>query len=295
MSTGSLKGEAGGFSSTAYSDLAFSWTTDELKVDDITGVPEGFFSPLWLWLQSFSFGLLSLAFPTLSALCNVSHKESDVPCWCTSSCTSTDGISAALERVLNDSNALEVWDAISEHTGCDNSDDDEEVDDSDNEAKGWPNEKFSDDDDDNIDEADGWPNENVLEHDKLLSEVDNKGSAFCTPYSDVGVLDNVLREMDKRGVGCDNDNDSCLHGQTGGFCGEVFKGSDIDCDPTWPERLLRGTESTECWDDVWKRLSGVEPDNIFPDCDKLPRGADNKDLFANDIAGSVDGWLKLLV
>ena len=232
------------------------------------------------------------------------HKESDIPGLGSSSfsCTSTDGISAALGRVLNASNASEVWDALSKHPGCDDNDDNEEADG--NDANGWPNESFPDDDDnDDIDEADGWPSDKIFEHDKLLSEVDNNGSsrkyAGCTSQSDVGVWDNVLREMDKRGVGNDNDDDSGLHDNTEGFCGVVFKASDSDCDPTWPERLLRGTESTECWDDVWKRLSdddiSAEPDNSFPGCDKLPRGADNKDLFANDIAGSVDGWFKLLV
>lgn len=233
-------------------------------------------------------------------MCNFWHKESDVLFLCLPSCTSTDGISAALERILNDSNALEVWDSISEHTDCDN----DEADDNDDEADGWPNENFpDDDDDDDIDKADGWPSENFLEHDKLLSEVDNKGSwrkfACCKSHWDVGVWDNVLREMDRRGVEYDKGDDSGLHDTTGGIGGVVFKGSDSDCGPTWPERLLRGTKSTECWDDVWKRLSdgdiSGEPDNSLPDCDKLPRGADNKDLFANDIAGSVDVWFKLLV
>lgn len=269
-------------------------------MNDITGVAEGFFSSFWLWFKSLSLGLLSLTFPTLSAFCTFWHRESDVPgLGSSSSRTSTDGISVALERVLNDSNASEVSDATSECTGCDNNDDEAD----DNEDNGWPTESFTvDEDNDNIDEADGWPSDKFLEHDKLLSEVDSKGSSRkfvgCTSLSDVGVRDNVLREMDKRGVGNDNDDDSGLHDNTEGYCRVVLKGSDSECDSTWPERLLRGTESTECWDDVWKRLRGddisAEADNSFPGCDKLPRGADNKDLFANDIVASVDGWFKLL-
>lgn len=270
-------------------------------MNDIIGVVEGFFFFFWLWLKFLFLGLFLFIFLILFVFCIFWYREFDVlGLGFFFLRIFIDGIFVVLERVFNDLNVLEVLDVISECIGCDNNDD--EVDD--NEDNGWFIESFIvDEDNDNIDEVDGWFSDKFLEYDKLLSEVDSKGFlrkfVGCILFLDVGVRDNVLRETDKRGVGNDNDDDLGLYDNIEGYCRVVFKGFDSECDFIWLERLLRGIESIECWDDVWKRFRGddifVEVDNSFFGCDKLFRGVDNKDLFVNDIVVFVDGWFKFLV